>query len=49
MKKCKACRSAEATEGRYCFACAEETAYLLAECAAEFGYDPKGAAAAAWK
>jgi uncharacterized OB-fold protein len=48
-KKCKECGEQASTERGYCFMCAEELAYLLAEAAVEFGYDPVSAAQAAWK
>lgn len=49
MGKCKECGEQATEESGYCFTCAEELAYLLAESAQEFGYDPTSAASAAWK
>jgi hypothetical protein len=47
--KCKECKAWTTEESGLCFVCAEDLAYLLADAAREFGYDPVTAAQAAWK
>jgi len=45
---CATCNEAPATEGKNCFSCTEELAWLLADAAIEFGLDPAQTAKGAW-